>query len=282
MYENFAFETREKAVVGYHFPCENPKKVMCVIHGIGEHMGRYQRMAQKLKEQGIAVIGMDLRGHGISNGVRGNTAPREEILKDVDAMLDYAADFYPGVSIVLYGHSMGGNLCLDYRARGEKNEMPEKYIVSAPWVKLVADFPKPVVAALKGLSKVLPKMTISQKIDESTLGNLEYVRPYADDPLVHNKISLQCAAQCFTIGNDIYDGVHEDSHRADGKPFLLMHGDADAICAVEGARRVAGHMAGNENFTYIELPGYYHEIHNGGPNATGDEVIEKIAAFVLA
>ena len=282
MYENFAFETREKAVVGYHFPCENPKKVMCVIHGIGEHMGRYQRMAQKLKEQGIAVIGMDLRGHGISNGVRGNTAPREEILKDVDAMLDYAADFYPGVSIVLYGHSMGGNLCLDYRARGEKNEMPEKYIVSAPWVKLVADFPKPVVAALKGLSKVLPKMTISQKIDESTLGNLEYVRPYADDPLVHNKISLQCAAQCFTIGNDIYDGVHEDSHRADGKPFLLMHGDADAICAVEGARRVAGHMADNENFTYIELPGYYHEIHNGGPNATGDEVIEKIAAFVLA
>jgi len=93
MYENFAFEAREKAVVGYHFPCDNPKKVMCIIHGIGEHMGRYQRMADKLKEQGIAVVGMDLRGHGISSGVRGNTAPREEILKDIDAMLDYAAEF---------------------------------------------------------------------------------------------------------------------------------------------------------------------------------------------
>ena len=281
MYENFAFETRERVVTGYHFPCENPKKVMCVIHGIGEHMGRYQRMADKLKKQGIAVVGMDLRGHGISTGVRGNTAPREEILKDIDAMLDYAAGFYPGVPVVLYGHSMGGNLCLDYRARGTKNEMPEKYIVSAPWVKLVADFPKPVVAALKGLAKMMPKMTISQKIDEAALGNLEYVRPYAEDPLVHNKISLQCAAQCFTIGNNIYDGVHEDSHRADGKPFLLMHGDADAICAVEGARKVAEHNAGNENFTYIELPGYYHEIHNGGPDATGDKVIEKMAAFIL-
>ena len=61
-----------------------------------------------------------------------------------------------------------------------------------------------------------------------------------------------------------------------------MHGDADAICAVEGARRVAEYMAGNEKFTYIELPGYYHEIHNGGPDATGDEVIAKIAEFVLA
>ncbi|MBR4019929.1 MAG: alpha/beta hydrolase, partial [Firmicutes bacterium] len=198
-----------------------------------------------------------------------------------DAMLDYAAELYRQVPIVLYGHSMGGNICLDYRARGEKNALPEKYIVSAPWIKLVANFPKPVVAALKGLAKIMPKMTISQKIDESTLGNLEYVRPYADDPLVHNKISLQCAAQCFDFGNNLYDGVHEDSHRADGKPFLLMHGDADAICAVEGSRKVAERMTAFDWFTYEELPGYYHEIHNGGPDVTGDEVIARIAAFVL-
>lgn len=282
MYENFPFESRNKVVTGYHFPCENPKKVMCIIHGIGEHMGRYQRMADKLKEQGIAVVGMDLRGHGISTGGRGHTAPRNEVLADIDAMLDYAASFYPEVPIVLYGHSMGGNLCLDYRARGTKNETPEKYIVSAPWVKLVSDFPKPVVAFLKGLAKIMPEMSISQKINEAELGNPEYVRPYVEDPLVHNKVSLQCAAQCFTFGNNIYDGLHEDSHRADGKPFLLMHGDADAICAVEGARKVAQRMAGDANFTYIEWPGYYHEIHNGGPDATGDEVIAKIAEFVLA
>jgi len=281
MYDNFAFEVRDRAVVGYHFPCEHPQKVMCVIHGIGEHMGRYKRMAEKLREQGIAVVGMDLRGHGISKGVRGNTAPREEILKDIDAMLDYAAVLYPQVPVILYGHSMGGNLCLDYRARGEKNETPEKYIVSAPWIKLVADFPKPVVTGLRGLAKIMPKMTISQKIDEAALGNLEYVRPYAEDPLVHNKISLQCAAQCFTFGNDIYDGTNQDNHRADGKPFLLMHGDEDAICAVEGSRKVAERFAKDENFIYIEWSGYYHEIHNGGPDVTGDQVIERIAAFIL-
>ena len=99
MYDNFSFETRDRVVTGYHFPCETPVKVMCIIHGIGEHMGRYQRMAEKLNAAGIAVVGMDLRGHGISSGVRGDTAPREEILADIDAMLDYAAEFYPELPI---------------------------------------------------------------------------------------------------------------------------------------------------------------------------------------
>ncbi len=282
MYENFAFESRERVVAGYHFPCQQAEKVMCIIHGIGEHMGRYQRMAEKLNAQGIAVIGMDLRGHGISTGVRGDTAPREEVLGDVDAMLEYAAEFYPGLPIILYGHSMGGNLCLDYRARGAKNQTPEKYIVSAPWIKLVADLPKPLVAAVKGLSKVLPKMTISQSFPEESLGNLEYVRPYKEDPLVHGKISFRCAAQCFTFGNALFDGVHQDTHRADEKPFLLMHGDKDEICAVEGSRKVAERLADHPQFTYIEWEGYCHEIHNGGPGITGDDVIEKIAEFVLA
>lgn len=281
MYDNFAFETRGRAVAGYHFPCTAPQKVMCIIHGIGEHMGRYQRMAEKLNAENIAVLGMDLRGHGISSGVRGDTAPREEILQDIDAMLDYAAAFYPGLPIVLYGHSMGGNLCLDYRARGNKNEMPEKYIVSAPWIKLCMDLPKPLVAAVRGLSKALPRVTISQQFPEEALGNLEYVRPYHDDPLVHAKISLRCAAQCFDFGNAVFDGVNEDTHRADTKPFLLMHGDKDEICDVRGSRAVAERWKDQPHFTYVEWEDYCHEIHNGGPEKTGDDVIAKIAEFVL-
>lgn len=281
MYDNFAFEKRNRAVVGYHFPCENPVKVMCIIHGIGEHIGRYKRMAERLNKNGIAVVAMDLRGHGVSSGVRGDTAPREAVLEDIDAMLEYAAEFYPDLPITLYGHSMGGNICLDYRSRGNRNEVPEKYIVSAPWIKLCKDFPKPLVAALRGLSKIAPKLTISQQFPEEDLGNLEFVRPYHDDPLVHAQISLRCAAQCFDFGNAIFDDIHEDSHRADGKPFLLMHGDADKICDVKGSRKVANRLADDKAFTYVEWEGYYHEIHNGGPNATGDDVIDCIIDFIL-
>lgn len=280
MYENFAFEKRDRAVTGYHFPCEDAAYVMCLIHGIGEHAGRYKRMAGKLGEKKIAVVSMDLRGHGISKGVRGDTAPRREVLMDVDALIDYARELYPGRPVILYGHSMGGNICLDYRARGGKNHVPEKYIVSAPWVKLVMQVPRPLYVCVKAASKLIPKKTISSAFPEEDLGNLEYVRPYHDDPLVHDKISLRCAVDCYRFGNAVAAGTNEDNHRADGKPFLLMHGDKDKICDIEGSRQVADRLAGTDGFNFIQWPGYCHEIHNGGSSATGDKVIEKIAEFI--
>ena len=123
MYENFAFPERDKQVTGYHFFCENPSHVLCLIHGIGEHAGRYQRMARILAEKGIAIVSMDLRGHGISGGVRGDTAPRREILADVDALIMRAKEFYPQLPITLYGHSMGGNIGLDYMMRGDRKSV---------------------------------------------------------------------------------------------------------------------------------------------------------------
>lgn len=83
------------------------------------------------------------------------------------------------------------------------------------------------------------------------------------------------------MGNAIFDGTNPDNGRADGKPFLLMHGDEDRVCSVNGSRRLAERMKDNTWFSYIEWPGYYHEIHNGGREATGDEVIEKIKDFIL-
>ena len=113
MYQLFDFEKRNCVVQGYHFPCDNPKHVVCLIHGIGEHAGRFSRMADYFHRAGIAVVSMDLRGHGRSQGVRGACAPRAEVLRDIDALIEYAREFYPNVPIVLYGHSMGGNITLD-------------------------------------------------------------------------------------------------------------------------------------------------------------------------
>lgn len=279
-FENFSFDKRENYVVGYHFPCENPNHVLCIIHGIGEHAGRYQRMANYLEENNIAVISMDLRGHGVSKGKRGDAAPRTEVLADVDAMIEYAQEFYPGVPIVLMGHSMGGNICLDYKGRGRLNDVPEKYLVTSPWIKLVQDYPKAVVSVLRAASKVLPTFQMSQSFPDESLGNPDYVKPYGGSPLVHGKITLRCAAQGFDMGNAIYDGTNPDNHKADEKPFLLMAGDLDIICDVNGSRHVAERYAALPHFKYIEWAGYKHELHNGGPGKTGQEVIETIAQFI--
>lgn len=282
LYDCFPLYKNNDEIIGYSFKCEEPKYVMCIIHGVGEYSARYSRMAEALSHYGIACIAYDQRGHGISKGKRGDCAPRSKVFEDIDALIETAQELYPGLPITLYGHSMGGNICLDYRARGSKNHIPEKYIVSAPWIKLVKDFPKPVVSMLRSASKIMPTFGISQSFPEDKLGNLINVRPYKDDPIVHSHISLRCAAECFDMGNSIYDGTNPDNGKSFGKPFLLMHGDQDKICSVNGSRHVAERLKNEDWFTYIEWPGYYHEIHNGGKEATGDDVIETIKDFILA
>ncbi|MCI8609269.1 MAG: alpha/beta hydrolase [Firmicutes bacterium] len=280
MYQLFEMEKRNREVVGYHYPCEDPNHVVCLIHGIGEHAGRFQRVAHYFNQAGFAVVSMDLRGHGRSQGVRGHCAPREEVLKDIDALIEYAQEFYPNVPIAMYGHSMGGNITLDYRSRGGHNDVPAGYVISAPWIRLVRPVTGLLYQVVKLMSKVAPKMTIESACAEEDLGNVEYVRPYNDDPMVHSKISMLCAYQGFTIGRALEQGSQEDNGRAKKIPCLLMHGDSDKICSVEGSRNFAK-LQDPAYFTYIEWPGYYHEIHNGGPKGqTGEEVIKAAIQFI--
>lgn len=280
MYQNFELEGRNFKIRGYHFACENPNHVVVLIHGIGEHAGRFTRVADYFNKEGIAVVAMDLRGHGRTEGKRGHCAPREEVLKDIDALIEYARNLYPDVPMVMYGHSMGGNITLDYRARGGHNDIPSGYIISAPWIRLVQPVTGALYQIVKFLSKAAPQFTISQAFPEELLGNVEFVRPYKDDPMVHPKVSMLCAFQGFTVGTALENGTNEDNGRAKNTPCLLMHGTDDKICDIEGSRCFAK-LQNPECFTMVEWPGYYHEIHNGGPDGqTGEEVIKKAIEFI--
>ena len=118
MYDNFVYDTGGFKLAGYIWDVPHPDNVVCIIHGIGEYAGRYDRLAKILNPAGIAVLSMDLPGHGLSAGKRRHAAPRSLVLDDVTEMIRYAEEKWPGIPITLYGHSMGGNICLDYRARG--------------------------------------------------------------------------------------------------------------------------------------------------------------------
>jgi len=280
MYQLFDLEGRGCRIAGYHYPCENAQKVVVLIHGIGEHAGRYARVAEYFAEEGIAVVSMDLRGHGRTEGVRGHCAPRKEVLQDIDALIKYAQNLYPEVPVVMYGHSMGGNLTLDYRARGGLNDVPCGYFISAPWIRLVRPVTGILYQIVKLFSKLAPAVAINSACEEEDLGNPEFVRPYKEDPLVHPKVTMLCAYEGFTIGTALEEGTNEDNGKAAHIPCLLMHGSDDKICDVNGSRRFASHQKQKE-FVYEELPGYYHEIHNGGPDGlTGEDVIKRAIEFI--
>ena len=283
MYTNFELNSNGVKLYGHHWAPENANRVVVLIHGIGEHAGRYNRMAEYFAHDGIALVSMDLRGHGHTAGGRGHAAPRKDMLSDIDALIEYARAAYPGLPLILYGHSMGGNLVLDYRRRGGLSAVPDAYIISAPWVKLVNDFPKPVVGFIRGASKLFPQFRVSSSCDEGVLGNPDTVRPYHDDPLVHGSITLLCAAECYTIGEQLFAGTLHGSD-AEGaadagtkKPTLLMHGNADRICDVAGSRKIAEL---EPEITYVEWDGYFHEIHNGNKTETGEKAILRAIEFI--
>ena len=281
MYDKFVLRNLEEGIIrGYSWHLEDPEKVICIVHGIGEYGGRFDRVAEAFRDKNMAVCALDLRGHGESLGKRGDCAPRNSVLDDVSELLRYAEEKYPGKPLVLYGHSMGGNIVLDYRARGEMNDHPAGYIISAPWVRLVRPVPPLLYKAVKLLSRIAPSFTIGSDINEANLGNPEKVKPFKDNPMVHNRISALCAVDGFDKGIGFEDGTAEDDRRAANIPTLLMHGSEDRICDVNGSRRIAERLqAQGDDLTYIEWEGLFHEIHNGNETSTGDEVIAEMVGW---
>lgn len=279
MYENFQLISEAHSnMAGYHWKNKDAKCVVCIVHGIGEYAGRYDRVAEHMKNAGFAVLSMDLPGHGISPGRRGHCAPRAEVREYVDLLLRYAAETYPHAAILLYGHSMGGNIVLDYRKQGKENSLPAGYIVTAPWIQLAKPVTGALYTAVKLLSKIAPSFGISSGVSSRDLGHADSVGDYDKDPLVHGKISALCAVEGFDIGARLEMGKLADNGGAKGTPLLLMHGMEDKVCSIEGSRKVAA----GEACDYVEWPGLYHEIHNGGPDSTGEEVIERMIEWIQA
>ena len=277
MYRNFQLESDVK-LVGYEWKGDWPKSVVCFIHGIGEHAGRYDRIGEAFKESGIALVGMDLRGHGFSSGTRGHTSPRMNILKDIDRLIEYAQREHPDIPLFLYGHSMGGNIALDYRRRGKHRTVPHGYIVTSPWIILQRKIPRYLYLFSEMISKVKPDFQMNSKIKNELLGNVEIILKQANQHLMHGKISVKTALEGIEIANALMNNSLEIQGEEPLKPLLLMQGDADKICDPEGSRKIA--QLEKDRCNYIEWEGLYHEIHNGSPTADGTDVIRAMIDWI--
>lgn len=279
MYQEFKLSVFDASIMGYHWKLENPNHVVVLIHGIGEHAGRFNRVAQIFNEHNIGVVAMDLRGHGCSSGKRGHTAPRTSVLSDVDELIKFAKTQYEGKPLFLYGHSMGGNIVLDYRHKGKYSHEMEGYIVTSPWIVLKRKIPKTLVGPVTLIGKLNPEMQLSAGIKPKMLGNREVISQHLHPELMHNKITLLTGIENYKIGLQLMEGTcqREDVNGCD-KPLLLMHGSDDKICSVEGSRRIAEFEG--EKCHYIEWHGYFHELHNGTKDYDGSEPTLKIAQWI--
>lgn len=234
---------------------ETPAKAaVCLVHGLGEHSGRYTHVAQAFTHAGYGLLAFDLRGHGKTQGPRGHVGHENAFLEDLDCLIEQAAGRYPGLPLFLYGHSLGGLLALFYSLR--RKPRLTGVIATSPALLTPLGEQKAKVALSKAMGSVLPGVTIATGLDANQISrDPEVVRVYKADPLVHGKASFALATSMIRMIE--YTRAHAAEFPL---PLLLVHGGADEITYAQGSQEFAAQV--RTPVTLKIWPGLKHETHN--------------------
>jgi acylglycerol lipase len=247
-------------------PDDNPSKaVVCLVHGLGEHSERYSHLAGCLTEAGFSVASFDLRGHGKSAGQRGHVSSSEEFLAEIDHCLQDARIQHPGKPCFLYGHSLGGLLVL-YFSLKRKSDIAG-IIASSPALRSSLQEQAAKVAITRFLSVFFPSMSISTGLKPELLSrDPDVVKRYKEDPLVHDKATLQMAKTMMDMIAYVLEHTAEIN-----VPLLIMHGTADQVVYCRGSEDMAREI---KTGCALKLwDGFFHETHN---DPGKEQVIEHL------
>lgn len=249
-------------------PGENLKCVLILVHGIGEHIKRYSDWADLFCNENIGLTGVDLPGHGRSDGRRGNIKSFELLAEVLDIMINSCKQTFPGVPVFLYGHSLGGGIVLDYLIR--KKPAVKGAIVTSPFLRLTFKPPRIKLILASLLSNVLPGLVQPSGLNVNHISHdINVINAYKKDPLVHDKISVGLTNAAFAAGR--FSLEHADGLKV---PVLLLHGSDDLITSPEGSKE----FAAKSNMVELKIfEGGYHELHN---EPFKKEVFEYILAWL--
>lgn len=234
-------------------PGGTPKAFIIFVHGLGEHIGRYESWAALLKEEGIGFTGVDLPGHGRSDGAKGNINSYSLTDEMIEILYEHVSKTFPGIPVFIYGHSLGGGIVLDFILR--KNPGFRGAIVTSPWLKLSFQ-PGKAKIVLAGIMKhILPGLVQpSGLVVDHISHDRAVVERYNSDPLVHGKISVSLFHNAMNAASSALANAGNLNI-----PLLLMHGSDDLICSPEGSKEFAAKTKRAELKIW---EGGYHELHN--------------------
>ncbi len=257
LHQDFSWQTKDGLkIFGQEWKPEGKvKAAIALVHGLGEHAGRYQHVAEYFTSKGHSITAFDLRGHGKSEGVRGHAVSYEALMEDISHNIELARQHFPGVPVFLYGHSLGGNLVLCY-CLTQKPDI-QGAIVTSPGLGTAEPVPAVKLFLGKLMYKLAPATQMENDLDRSGLSrDPEVEKIYSADPLVHGKISARWALDMLNNGQYILAHAGEFP-----VPLLLMVGSADRLISVPLVRKLALDIPVSK-LTFKEWDGYYHELHN--------------------
>lgn len=244
-------------------PDVTPTHAVMLVHGYGEHIGRYEHVAAALVANGAVVYGPDYLGHGRSGGERVVVESYDDVLADVVVVHDRIRHDVPDLPVVLIGHSMGGMIGARY-AQVHESELVA-VVLSGP-----------VIGRFELLEVLLASDdNLDVPIDVAVLSRDDAVgRAYADDPFVWHGPFRRPTVEAMAATVAAIDGAGPLGEL----PLLWIHGSEDALVPIEGSRYGIERLRGT-TFESHEYPGARHEILNETNSA---EVLADVTTFINA
>ena len=231
-----------------------PRGMVLIVHGLGEHAGRYDGLAKRLTQWGFAVRSYDQYGHGESDGVRGGLPSTNRLLDDLTDLVESSyRRAGPGVPMLLFGHSMGGLVAASFVSRGR--QPVDALVLSSP---LLAMRLNPVQRLLmKVVPKLAPNLTVSNGVEPEFLTHDHgVVAEYRIDPRVHDRVSGRMARFFADEGPAVVAKAAQWQ-----VPTLLLYAGADKVVDPAGSRAFAA-AAPPAMVSSHCFEGLYHEIFN--------------------
>ncbi len=251
--KEFQFEAYGKTISGRYTQPQEVKGVLVLAHGFGAHSGRYlEYVVPMLLETGLAVVLYDNIGHGKSGGKRGHCPSYESLINILETVVEKARDRFPDKPVLLYGHSMGANLVLNYALR--KGNQIQGVVATSPYLRLAFRPPTWKMILGKMLLRLLPSMTLPSGLDPKGISRIpEEVEKYKSDPLVFDQVSPMFSFPIMEAGEWAITNAHALKIET-----LLLHGTADPIID----HRATIEFDENSSKTTLTLfEGGYHELH---------------------
>jgi alpha-beta hydrolase superfamily lysophospholipase len=266
---------RETLLPGRVWCAERPRALIAIVHGLGEHSGRYAALAEALVERHFTVAALDLPGHGEAKGARGDARSWEFLREQCVPAAFTASSGMPGqpseLRTILLGHSMGALLALDYAMAHPRQLLA--VVASAPALRGA-----PVSAwkfALARVAKlVAPGQGFPHGLDESGMSrDPQVVALRREDPLMHDRIT----PRLFFGLEGARQRIIADARRL-AVPTLVLQGMEDRVVDPRGAIEFNA-LAPPTMARLITYPSAYHEIFN---DLDRELVIRDLAAWLDA
>jgi alpha-beta hydrolase superfamily lysophospholipase len=249
---------------------EGPKAVIALVHGVGDHSGRFPRVVELLTEHGFAINAFDQRGHGRTGGPRVYVPGYEALLRDIDQHLGETRARFAGMPVYLYGHSFGGAQVLCYTLK--RSPALAGVIASSPG--LGSGVPQPAIKILLGriLSALTPTVRIPLGSPLSSLSHdPAWLETSKKDPYFQEGLSARLGIEMLTTNAWIL------SNASFPLPLLVMQGTKDQHVHAQRNIDFARGLSGKVTLKVWE--GLGHELHN---EVQKDEVIEFMRTWMEA